>query len=110
MNMISSSFELNPAFILVTSLQRLRSVDYVDLIQWPAMIITAAAAWLVGSQRRPKRSVGFWLFLLSNLLWIVWGWYARAYALIILQVCLAAINVRGAQKNDSAAAIDSRAV
>jgi hypothetical protein len=68
------------------------------------------AAWLVGSQRRPKRSLGFWLFLLSNLLWIVWGWYARAYALIILQVCLAAINVRGAQKNDSAAAIDSRAV
>ena len=106
----SALFELNPAFILVASLQRLRSVDYVDLIQWPAMIITAAAAWLVGSQRRPKRSVGFWLFLLSNLLWIVWGWYARAYALIILQVCLAVINVRGAQKNDSAAAIDSRAV
>jgi hypothetical protein len=101
-------FELNPAFILVTSLQRLRSVDYVDLIQWPAMIITAAAAWLVGSQRRPKRSAGFWLFLLSNLLWIVWGWYARAYALIILQVCLAAINVRGAQKNESATAADSR--
>ena len=106
----SALFELNPAFILVASLQRLRSVDYVDLIQWPAMIITAAAAWLVGSQRRPKRSLGFWLFLLSNLLWIVWGWYARAYALIILQVCLAVINVRGAQKNDSPAAIDSRAV
>ena len=106
----SALFELNPAFILVASLQRLRSVDYVDLIQWPAMIIPAAAAWLVGSQRRPKRSLGFWLFLLSNLLWIVWGWYARAYALIILQVCLAVINVRGAQKNDSAAAIDSRAV
>jgi hypothetical protein len=88
----------------------LRSVDYADLIQWPAMIITAAAAWLVGSQRRPKRSIGFWLFLLSNLLWIVWGWYASAYALIILQVCLAAINIRGAQKNDSAAAADSRAV
>ena len=106
----SALFELNPAFILVASLQRLRSVDYVDLIQWPAMIITAAAAWLVGSQRRPKRSLGFWLFLLSNLLWIAWGWYARAYALIILQVCLAVINVRGAQKNDSAVATDSRAV
>jgi hypothetical protein len=52
----------------------------------------------------------FLAFLLSNLLWIVWGWYARAYALIILQVCLAVINVRGAQKNDSAAAINSRAV
>ncbi len=88
----------------------LGSVDYVDLIQWPAMIMTAAAAWLVGSQRRPKRSVGFWLFLLSNLLWIVWGWYARTSALVILQVCLAVINIRGAQKNDSAVAADQRAV
>ena len=52
----------------------------------------------------------FLAFLLSNLLWIVWGWYARAYALIILQVCLAVINVRGAQKNDSAVVTDSRAV
>ena len=45
-------------------------------------------------------------FLLSNLLWIVWGWYAHAYALIILQICLAAINIRGAQKNDPAAGPD----
>jgi hypothetical protein len=36
----------------------------------------------------------------SNVLWAVWGWGARAYALIILQVCLAVINIRGAQKND----------
>jgi hypothetical protein len=41
-----------------------------------------------------------WLFLASNLLWAAWGWRASAYALIILQVCLAAINIRGAQKND----------
>jgi hypothetical protein len=48
----------------------------------------------------------FLVFLLSNLLWIVWGWYAHAYALIILQICLAAINIRGAQKNDPAAGPD----
>jgi hypothetical protein len=78
----------------------------VDLIQWPAMIMTAAAAWLVGSQRRPKRSAGFWIFLISNVLWIIWGWYAHAYALIILQVCLVAINIRGAQKNESAESRD----
>jgi hypothetical protein len=40
------------------------------------------------------------MFLLSNFLWVVWGFYAGAYALIILQVCLAALNIRGAQKND----------
>jgi len=78
-------------------------MDYVDLIQWPAMVLTAVAAWLVGSQRRTKRGVGFWLFLLSNVLWTVWGWHARAYALIVLQICLAAINIRGAQKNDATA-------
>jgi hypothetical protein len=75
-------------------------MEYVDLLQWPAMGLTAAAAWLVGSQSRSKRNIGFWLFLVSNVLWGVWGWYARAYALIILQVCLAVINIRGARKND----------
>ena len=73
-----------------------------DLVQWPAMVLTAVAAWLVGSRSEGRRNSGFWIFLLSNLLWIIWGWYARAYALIILQVCLAALNIRGAQKNDPA--------
>jgi hypothetical protein len=75
-------------------------MDYIDLLQWPAMILTVAAAWLVGSQSRYKRNLGFWLFLVSNVLWVGWGWRAGAYALIILQVFLAAINIRGAQKND----------
>jgi len=78
-------------------------MDNVDFIQWPAMILTAVAAWLVGSQSRRKRNIGFWLFLLSNALWMVWGWHSQAYALVLLQVCLAAINVRGAQKNDPTA-------
>ncbi|HEX6769825.1 MAG TPA: hypothetical protein VF208_10780 [Candidatus Binatia bacterium] len=78
-------------------------MDNVDLIQWPAMILTAGAAWLVGSQSQRKRNIGFWLFLLSNALWMVWGWHSQAYALVLLQVCLAAINARGAQKNDPTA-------
>ena len=77
-------------------------MNSVDFIQWPAMILTAVAAWLVGSQSRRKRNVGFWVFLLSNALWMVWGWHSQAYALVLLQVCLAAINVRGAQRNDPA--------
>lgn len=84
-------------------------MDYGDLLQWPAMALTVAAAWLVGSQSRSKRNIGFWLFLVSNVLWAVWGWGARAYALIILQVCLAAINIRGAQKNDPDTQASSRA-
>jgi hypothetical protein len=81
-------------------------MDYLNLTQWPAMLLTVAAAWLVGSRSPRKRNLGFWVFLVSNLLWVVWGWYARAYALIILQVCLAALNIRGAKKNDLE--VDSR--
>jgi hypothetical protein len=75
--------------------------DWVDFIQWPAMSVTVLAAWLVASQRRFKRNWGFWLFLLSNVLWVVWGLHDGAYALIFLQVCLAALNIRGTVKNSS---------
>lgn len=71
-----------------------------DLAQWPAMVTTVIAAWLVASQSKRRRNLGFWWFLLSNVLWVIWGWHAHAYALIVLQVCLAALNIRGARKND----------
>ena len=73
-----------------------------DLIQWPAMLATVIAAWMVGSQRKFKRNCGFWLFLFSNVLWIVWGWHDSAYALIVLQLGLAFLNIRGALKNRTA--------
>ena len=74
-------------------------MEWIDLVQWPAMLVTVVAAWLVASQRKFKRNWGFWLFLLSNVLWVVWGWHDAAYALIFLQLCLGFLNVRGAIKN-----------
>ena len=74
-------------------------MDTLDLVQWPAMIITVAAAWYVTSTNRQRRRVGFWLFLASNVMWVIWGIHARAYALIALQACLAIMNVRGEWKN-----------
>ena len=74
-------------------------MDWKDMMQWPAMAVTVTAAWMVASERKWKRNWGFWLFLLSNVLWVAWGLHARAYALIFLQVCLAAINIRGAMKS-----------
>lgn len=76
-------------------------MDYLDLLQWPAMVVTIVAAWLVASQSKLKRQIGFWCFLVSNVLWIVWGWTSDAYALIILQIALAFLNIRGAKKNDT---------
>ncbi len=70
----------------------------LDLIQWPAMVVTVVAAWLVAATSTRKRLAGFWTFLVSNVLWIVWGVHTGAYALIALQVCLAAMNIRGANK------------
>ena len=63
------------------------------------MAVTLLSAWLVASQKKDRRNWGFWLFLLSNVLWIVWGWYAHAYALIALQIGLAILNSRGVAKN-----------
>jgi hypothetical protein len=76
-------------------------MTYIDWIQWPAMVITVIAAWMIGSQRKFKRNWGFWLFLLSNVLWIIWGVGDGAYALIVLQVALAGLNIRGAVKNQA---------
>ena len=56
--------------------------------------MTVASAWLVGSQSKLRRRIGFWSFLASNLLWIVWGWHEDAMALIVLQVGLFLLNLR----------------
>jgi hypothetical protein len=76
-------------------------MNFINILQWPAMLVTVVAAWMVASQKKLKRNWGFWLFLLSNVLWIVWGLRDAAYALIILQLCLAFLNIRGAVKNGS---------
>jgi hypothetical protein len=72
----------------------------LNLMQWPAMLITLMAAWLVASQTQTKRNWGFWCFLVSNILWVVWGRQAHAYALIALQLGLFVLNIRGALKNE----------
>lgn len=72
--------------------------DWLDWIQWPSMVVTVIAAYLVGSKRTFKRNWGFLTFLASNVLWIIWGLHDRAYALVVLQFCLAAMNIRGTMK------------
>lgn len=70
----------------------------LNLVQWPAMLVTVLASWLVASSDKRRRNWGFWVFLLSNALWIAWGIPAAAWALVTLQVALAAMNIRGAAK------------
>jgi hypothetical protein len=72
----------------------------IDLLQWPAMVASVLAAWLVASTRARRRNIGFWVFIASNVLWVIWGVHTNAYALIALQVILAAMNVRGLKKTE----------
>jgi hypothetical protein len=75
-------------------------MNELDLLQWPAMVVTVVAAWLIASQSKRKREIGFWVFLTSNVLWVIWGLHDHAYALVALQIALAALNVRGVYKNE----------
>ena len=72
----------------------------LDMVQWVAMAVTLTSAWLVSSKSQRRRRIGFWCFILSNALWMTWGWHDRAYALILLQVGLFTLNLRGARRND----------
>jgi hypothetical protein len=76
-------------------------MNWADLLQWPAMVVTLTASWLVASRSEARRHWGFWTYMLSNLLWVAWGVHTRAWALIALQVGLAVMNIRGARKNDA---------
>lgn len=65
------------------------------------MAVSLIAAYLVGAKRAERRILGFWTFIFSNVLWIIWGWHDEAWALIALQVALLAMNVRGIFRNEA---------
>ena len=75
-------------------------MNWIDYLQWPAMVITLLAAWLVASSQKKKRKIGFWVFLFSNLVWVIWGVHDSAWAVVVLQLGLAVMNIRGAYKAD----------
>ncbi|HET7060907.1 MAG TPA: hypothetical protein VFI43_01875 [Nitrosospira sp.] len=72
----------------------------ISLLQWPAMAVNVLSVWLLTSQARRTRHVGFSLSLISNVLWIIWGLHIQAFAVLVLQVALAALNIRGVRKTD----------
>ena len=48
-------------------------IDAYFFLQWIAMGVTVGASWLVAASSENRRNAGFWVFLVSNALWIVWG-------------------------------------
>jgi hypothetical protein len=77
-------------------------MQWLDFIQWPAMVASITAAWLVASRREERRNLGFWVFLAGNVMWAAWGWHDGAWALVALQVALAVMNIRGVRRTESA--------
>jgi hypothetical protein len=65
------------------------------------MVLTLVASWWVASSHAKRRNVGFWLFTGSNVLWAAWGAGSHAYALVVLQVGLLAMNIRGMLKTET---------
>ena len=74
---------------------------WINLLQWPAMVLTLVASWWVASSHAKRRNIGFWLFTGSNVLWAAWGVGSHAYALVVLQVGLLAMNIRGMVKTET---------
>jgi hypothetical protein len=72
----------------------------IDLLQWPAMAVTLIAAFLVAARGARMRTAGFYAFICSNVLWVVWGVNDKAWALIALQTGLFAMNLRGIFSNE----------
>ena len=70
------------------------------MLEWPAMAVSLAAAYWMGSTKAKKRIVAFLMLILGNLMWIAWGWGEQAWALIALNVGLMALNVRAIFKNE----------
>ncbi|MEJ7805767.1 MAG: hypothetical protein WKG03_07600 [Telluria sp.] len=73
---------------------------FFSYLEWPAMAVTLAAAWWMGSKKPDKRILAFWLLIGGNVMWIAWGWGDEAWALIVLNVGLLALNIRGIIKNE----------
>lgn len=65
------------------------------------MVINILSVWMLTSQSKGKRHAGFLLSLLSNLLWVIWGWHVQAFAVLCLQIALATLNIRGVRKTES---------
>jgi hypothetical protein len=76
----------------------------LSALQWPAMVIALVGAWYVGHHHARGRFWGFWGFLVSNLLWVLWAVHDHAWGLLIMQGLFVITSVRGILQNRRPAA------
>lgn len=74
----------------------------MEWLQWPAMVLSLGAAWLTGDADASHRAVGFVLYIVSNVLWITWGWRTKTptpWGLIVMYLVFSFLSARGLVNN-----------
>lgn len=71
----------------------------LDLLQWPALVLSLTGAWFVSGATAHMRIIGFALFLGSNVLWLLWAGGASAWAVVIANLFYLFTSIRGIAAN-----------
>ncbi len=71
----------------------------IDYLQWPGMAFGLVGAIFVSGRDERARFIGFALWIVSNLCWIVWSLDAKAWGLLAMQVPFCATSALGCWNN-----------
>ena len=67
----------------------------MSIIEWSAAAVALLGAWLLGYRPSVLRLAGWVCFLISNVLWGLWGLSVGAVPLVIMQGFFLITSVRG---------------
>jgi hypothetical protein len=71
-------------------------MDLLSLLRAAAAILTIVAALMVAANWSPRTMVlGFTVFIVASIAWIVDGWLEDKLSLVIQNIALLAINIFG---------------
>lgn len=70
-------------------------IHRLEELQWIAAAFSVFGAWGAGSRESGQRLSGFTLFLLSNVVWLVWAGGTGAWGLFAMQIVFTATSIRG---------------
>ncbi len=73
-----------------------------SFLEWGATLVSLAGAWLTASSSQRSRKLGFGAFLVSNVMWAVWGATMGVWGLVTMQVLFLGTSVRGLISNRAA--------
>jgi hypothetical protein len=75
-------------------------------LEWSAAALTIYGAWYLSAPARPL-SVGFAFFLAANMVWMTYAWLTGQSGLLVQQMVLTVISVKGIWCGGVGPAIDA---